>query len=331
MRLTRAQESAVFLAVTLLVSWAIGAVWLLDERRGFLLRILMCVPGTVGLGCAWLFHRETPRAEGFAFTRVSHWAVAMGLPLLYMVALLALAFSLRSLLGADFIHYTPEAVHRRLALLGSHAGLGALGLALARFAWLAAPWLLIALAVRGRWVSRVGEALPPSLQWLRWGVVGLIALPMIPEGLPGELGEEVGWRGYFVRRWADRPLVAFGVLFLAWPAFHLPIVFSSTQRGHLAQNLTFLLAIGLAASLFQAVYLWTRSVWPCALLHLGWNLVNPTVLGNVYTGRPGLFSGAVWVFNGEGVLGAVVMGAVAFAMVRRWRAVSANQPVDQPA
>ena len=91
-----------FLGVTLLVSWTLGAIWLQDERRFLLIR----------LACAWAFQRETPRAAGFAFTRASHWALSgLGLPLLYMVVLLALAYCLlRPLLGADFIHYTPEAV-----------------------------------------------------------------------------------------------------------------------------------------------------------------------------------------------------------------------------
>ncbi|WP_163997565.1 CPBP family intramembrane glutamic endopeptidase [Pyxidicoccus caerfyrddinensis] len=329
MRLSRLQESAVFVCVTLLVSWGIGALWLQDESRYLLLRVLMCVPGVVGLACAWLFRRETPAAAGFAFTRPIHWGVAMGLPLLYAGVLVAFAYALRPLLGADFIHYTPEAVQRGMDGLGQHTGPGALGVMLAILLWVSAPWLLVALAVRFNWVRRAGAALPAPVSGLKWGVAGLLAALFVPFGLPGELGEEVGWRGYLVRRWEDRPLVALGILSVVWPAFHLPIIFSSTQRGHLAQNVTFLLAIAAAAALFQAVYLWTRSVWPCAVLHLAWNLVNPTVLGSVYSGRPGLFSGSVWVFNGEGLLGAVVMGAVTLALVWRWRARTLATPARE--
>ncbi|QSQ22514.1 CPBP family intramembrane metalloprotease [Pyxidicoccus parkwayensis] len=323
---SRARESAVFIGVTLLVSWGLGALWLQDESRYILLRMLMCVPGVVGLACAWFFRRESPAAAGFGFTRSVHWGVAAGLPLLYALVLVVLAYALRPLLGPDFIHYTPEALERSLPGLGPYTGLGALGLMLVLLPVISAPWLLVALAVRFGWVRKAGAALPAGVSWLKWGVAGLLAALFVPFGLPGELGEEVGWRGYLVRRWEDRPLVALGILSVVWPAFHLPILFSTTQRGHVAQNVTFLLAIGAAAAMFQAVYLWTRSVWPCAVLHLAWNLINPTVLGNVYSGKPGLFSGSVWVFNGEGVLGAVVMGAVTLGLVWRWRARAPVSP-----
>lgn len=320
MALSRARETAVFVCVTLLVSWGLGVLWLQDERRYHVLRLMMCVPGLVGLGCAWLFRRESPAAAGFAFTRPVHWLVPMGIPLLYAAVLAALAYALRPLLGPDFIRYTPEALTRGMDWLGHATGPGALGLLLVMMQLVTVPWLLAALAVRFGWVRGVGAALPASVSWLKWGVAGVLTALILPFGLPGELGEEVGWRGYLVRRWEDRPMVALGILSVVWPAFHLPVLFSSTQRGHVAQNVTFLLAIGAAAAMFQAVYLWTRSVWPCALLHLSWNFFNPAVLGNVYSGRPGLFSGSVWVFNGEGLLGAVVMGAVTLALVWRWRA-----------
>jgi hypothetical protein len=47
-----------------------------------------------------------------------------------------------------------------------------------------------------------------------------------------------------------------------------------------------------------------RSVWPCALFHLSWNVFNPMLLGDVYAGHPGLFGLllhgllAVWLFRG---------------------------------
>jgi hypothetical protein len=48
-----------------------------------------------------------------------------------------------------------------------------------------------------------------------------------------------------------------------------------------------------------------------------WNLWNPLWLGDVYQGEPGFFGGSVWFFNGEGVCGAIVNGAVSFVLFRR--------------
>jgi hypothetical protein len=47
----------------------------------------------------------------------------------------------------------------------------------------------------------------------------------------------------------------------------------------------------------------------------------------VYSGRPGLFGGEVWVFNGEGVFGLVLNGLLAVWFFRRWTRVPVAQPV----
>jgi membrane protease YdiL (CAAX protease family) len=137
--------------------------------------------------------------------------------------------------------------------------------------------------------------------------------------LPGELGEEIGWRGYLVRRYRARPLTAAAITMPVWTLFHLPVVFFPAQRGHYLQNAAFLASIAVQAAPIQALFLWSRSVWPCAVFHLAWNTCNELVLGDVYAWAPGLFSGQFWVFNGEGPFGLLLNGVVALCLLRRWR------------
>jgi len=48
------KETVWFIVLALLLSWAVGAWWLRDEHRFVLIRLMMCIPGLVGIGCACL-------------------------------------------------------------------------------------------------------------------------------------------------------------------------------------------------------------------------------------------------------------------------------------
>ncbi len=43
----------------------------------------------------------------------------------------------------------------------------------------------------------------------------------------GDFGEELGWRGYLLRRWEDRPHAAVWISSSGWGLFHLPWLFVS--------------------------------------------------------------------------------------------------------
>jgi hypothetical protein len=317
------KETLWFIALALLLSWGVGAWWLQDERRYLLIRLLMCVPGLVAIGCAWAFRREMPRAAGFEWTGWRPWVAAMAYPWIMVLFCLGLAYGWRLLSGQPtFIVMRPlEAFSFRLS--GTLAFRGAAALAAAAALWVAflLPWLLVAAAYRARWPDRLKAALPPAWAWLHHAFRGALFVPtFLTHGVfPGELGEEMGWRGHLVRRWADRPLVAAAITIPMWASFHLPVVFSSAQKGHPVLNGVFLLSIGAAAVPFAAFYLWSRSVWPCAVLHFSWNLWNPILLGNVYTGRPGLFAGQVRIFNGEALFGLIFNLILALALFAVWR------------
>jgi membrane protease YdiL (CAAX protease family) len=83
--------------------------------------------------------------------------------------------------------------------------------------------------------------------------------------------------------------------------------------------LWFLLSGAAAAAAFQALYLWSGSIWPPALAHLTWNAWNPLLLGNQYGASPSIFGGKIWLINGEGLLGMLVNGGVTLFFVLRWR------------
>ncbi|MCE1203625.1 MAG: CPBP family intramembrane metalloprotease [Holophagaceae bacterium] len=322
------KETLWFIVLALLLSWGVGARWLLDERRFLLIRLLMCVPAFVAMGCAWAFRREAPRAAGFAFSGWRPWLLAMAYPWIMILVCLGLAYLWRALSGrTDFIYLRPLAEFRfGISKNLDFHGLRALGFAAAAWVALLLPWLLAAAAYRAQWPDRLQAALPSSWAWLHHAFRAALFLPtLLLHGIfPGELGEEMGWRGYLVRRWADRPLVAAAITMPVWASFHLPVIFSSAQKGHPVLNTVFLLSIAAAAVPFAALYLWGRSVWPCAVLHFSWNLWNPIVLGNVYTGHAGLFGGQVRIFNGEALFGLIFNAVVAIWLITRWRRMASQ-------
>lgn len=315
-----------FICITLSVSWFIGWLWLLDEARlVFLLRVLMCVPAVVAMICAWVFRRETPRAMGLQFPGWGYWALGLLLPLGYAAVEVALAYAVRLVSGRpDFITFQPESLKGPFGLHGLVVVPAMMGFLLA----VSLTWLLVAVAYRRGWPDRVRASLPKD-----WRVVphffnlALWVPTFYLGGLPGELAEEMGWRGYLVRRWMERPAVAAAITMPVWAVFHLPVIFSSTQRGHVLQNISFLASIAVASVVFAALYMASRSVWPCALFHLSWNVFNPLLLGDVYSGHPGLFGGEVWIFNGEGVFGLLLNGLLSVWFFRRWMRAPVAQPV----
>lgn len=330
--MSRARETWLFAILTLVLCWLLGWMWIRHPERGWLTQWMMCTPGLVGLGLSWLLRREPPAAVGLALTGLLPWGVAFFYPFFMVTAAVLLGYAVRLVTGdAGFIHFQPEAVMTGGWLgLPRQRGLSLLWLRLLRNLWFMAPWLLVALAYKQRWPERLRSRLPARLRGLhhalRWALFGLVlwAFPG-PLAPPGAIGEELGWRGTLVRRWADRPLIAVAITAPLWAAFHLPVVFRPAQAGQLLQNLTFLLSIAAAAAPFAALYLWSRSVWPCVVLHFNWNFWNPFVLGDVYGGGAGLFGGAVWAINGEGLFGLLINGAVSVWLIARWRRLERSE------
>jgi hypothetical protein len=312
---SRRTETVLFAAITLALAYSLGAAFILTgARHPLIIHLLMCVPGAVALTLMWLLRREPPRTVGFAFTEGGSWAIAALYPLAVVVAALILAYGVRTIGDhREFIVFEPSNVQN--VILG-HRFQG-LPNAPAMALWLLLNlflWLLIALAYRR---GRIYSLTTRALLWLP-----IFVVPFVPFGqpfdLPGELGEEIGWRGYLVRRYAQQPLTAAAITMPVWALFHVPVIFFSAQRGQYLQNAAFLASIAVQAVIVQAIYLRSHSVWPCAVFHLSWNTWNPIFLGDVYAWSPGFFSGQFWIFNGEGPFGLLLNGAVALWLLYRW-------------
>lgn len=324
--MSRSRETALFVFLTLLGSYAIGWHWIHHPQQGWLTQWMMCLPAFVGLGLSALLRREPPRAVGLAYIGALPWLVAFLYPFV-MVALAALlAYGVRGVTSDEsFIRFQPQAVQTGGWLGMPRApGLSFLWVRVLRNLWALAPWLLVAVIYRLGWPERIAARLPAAIRPLHHALRALLGAFVVysypgPLGPPGAIGEELGWRGTLVRRYADRPLLAIAITAPVWAAFHLPVVFAPGQAGHGLQNLVFLLSIAAAAGPFAALYLWSRSVWPCVVLHFTWNTWNPFFLGDVYGGGAGVFGGAVWAFNGEGLFGLFINGGVTLWLVRRYR------------
>ena len=243
-------------------------------------------------------------------------------PFIMVAFCLLLAYWWRAVSGqADFIVFQPQALTVHLTKTHVLHGFHVLAFYAAIWSISLLPWLLVAGAYRWGWADKLKARLSSRWSWLHHPFRILLFVPtFLTHGIfPGDLGEEIGWRGYLVRRWVDRPLVAAAITMPVWASFHIPIIFSTTQKGHPVLNTVFLLSIAVAAVPFAAFYRWGRSVWPCAVLHFSWNVWNPILLGNVYTDHPGLFGGQMRIFNGEALFGLIFNGLIAAWLILKWR------------
>jgi membrane protease YdiL (CAAX protease family) len=223
------------------------------------------------------------------------------------------------------IHFQPETV--RMNVFGiSASGLALVPLRLGRQLYIMLPWIALAIAYRYQLPERLGHGRHVARAVLWTGVLALYPGPWwLP---PGTVGEELGWRGFLVRIWHDRPLTALGLSASAWAAFHLPIVVLMPPLHAVVPALAFLASIAAGAAAFMALYLWSRSVWPPIVAHLTWNFWNPFFLGDQYGPGASIFGGKLWLINAEGLLGLIVNGAITVALVRHWRARARSAPAE---
>ncbi len=320
--MTRPRQTAVFLAIALGGSYAIGIVWVRHPSWGWLSQFLMWTPGIAGLLVQGL-RREPPRTMGFAIGRPLPWLVAFVFPFCVIATCVVLAYALRAITGADIIHFQPEVVTRML--FGTKAtGLDLVPVLLTRNLMLIAPWLVLALAYQYKLPERLGAGRHAVRAALWAGVFWFNPGPWwLP---PGSIGEELGWRGWLVRTWRDRPVTGLALSACAWAAFHVPVIVLQEPLHSVIPAAAFLFSIAAAAAAFQALYLVSGSVWPPAIAHFTWNTWNPLLLGSQYGGGPSIFSGEIWLINGEGVLGMVVNATITIALIRYWLRRRPAQP-----
>src|SRR5690242_13139 len=108
-RLTRAQQTILFLVIALGGSYAIGAVWVAHPSWGWLSQYLMWTPGIAAL-VLQAVRREPPRELGFRFTGAAPWVAAFLFPFAMIAACVGIGYLLRAITGTDVIHFQPEVV-----------------------------------------------------------------------------------------------------------------------------------------------------------------------------------------------------------------------------
>lgn len=127
--------------------------------------------------------------------------------------------------------------------------------------------------------------------------------------LSGVLGEEYGWRGYLLPeltkiKGKTKATIIVGIV---WALYHVPVVYLLAKTTGSSNPL--LLCLIQAAVIFTlsfplsyCFYL-SGNILPVLLFHSIWNILNTTILGDIYRKEQGIIEGNLFYINGEGVLG----------------------------
>ncbi|MBS2025771.1 MAG: CPBP family intramembrane metalloprotease [Deltaproteobacteria bacterium] len=314
--MSRTRQTVLYAVLALGLGELVGWLWIASPGKGWLTQFLMWTPGVAALLLTTLVRKEPPRALGFSFTGTGPWLAAYLYPFGVFTGCIALAYACDAVLRTQLIVFHPE-VMKATFFGAEHQGLSLLGWRFLSSLLVMLPWLVLALAYRFQVPERFGRARPLAafLLWAQvfWFNPGRWWIP------PGTIGEELGWRGFVVRLWKDRPLTSLALTSAMWAAFHLPVVIHEEPLHAFVPALAFLASIAAAAAVFQALYLWSGSVWPPIVAHFSWNFWNPFILGNQYGPSKSVFGGVIWVINGEGLFGLVFNGLLTVFLVLMWR------------
>jgi membrane protease YdiL (CAAX protease family) len=175
------------------------------------------------------------------------------------------------------------------------------------------PVAFIAIAATVALTTGIGTYNPGGGEFSYVGPVLLFPVFLVFAGLLS-YGEELGWRGYLLPDLTERfgPIAATVIVGIVWAVYHFPALYFGAQATGLGNPVTtsfIQMGAVLAVAAFPfsyAYYLSNGSVVPPVILHLTWNLLNPFVLGNVYTNVEGFIAGQVILISGEGLLGLVI-------------------------
>ncbi|MFK9093950.1 CPBP family intramembrane glutamic endopeptidase [Bacillus salipaludis] len=139
------------------------------------------------------------------------------------------------------------------------------------------------------------------------------------------LGEEYGWRGYllpkFTTQWGKTKATI--ILGIIWALYHVPAVFFLAKATGISHPwLICLIQAGCVFAItfpFSYCYYLSGNIIPVLFLHSVWNVINKTVLGDIYTNKHGMINGSIILFNGEGLLGLVLGGLFIYWFIRQFQ------------
>jgi membrane protease YdiL (CAAX protease family) len=201
---------------------------------------------------------------------------------------------------------------------------GSFSLGLSRSGWhswgLALLLPLVVLAVTyglGWWSGAAGFVAPTGTGWLPNLIISLLLNLLII--VPLVIGEEIGFRGYFLPRLRDlgstKAVVVSGFLHGAW---HLPLIFLTsfylTEGNRILTIPLFLMLLTASGMMSGVLRLSTNSLWPSIVLHATFN----TFLGGFATLTAASSPLTIYIIGESGVLTLAVAAGVAFWFLQRW-------------
>lgn len=181
-----------------------------------------------------------------------------------------------------------------------HAG----GFRIAHFKWIllacVVPALYIGISYGLFWILFPGSLNMDNTSVLRLIIMSVLGILI---GVLTAIGEEIGWRGYFVPALLERVGLKKALLFtsLFWGVWHLPILISGMYMPGTPvwyKVPAFLLMIMPVGILCGLVSVKTRSLWPATFLHAAHNALDQTVFGPItvadnkmfYVSETGIFT-----------------------------------------
>jgi membrane protease YdiL (CAAX protease family) len=145
------------------------------------------------------------------------------------------------------------------------------------------------------------------------------------------LGEEIGWRGYLLPSLAEKytKIKATVITGIVWALFHLPVVYLLAKVEKVPNpGVVALVQAGtvfVISFAFAYIFFLSRNLIPVILFHAIWNEFNPFVLGNLYKNEPGILKGDIFVQNGEGVMGLIVMTVIGVFFIYKISSMKENK------
>jgi membrane protease YdiL (CAAX protease family) len=180
------------------------------------------------------------------------------------------------------------------------------------------PLVVLALTYGLGWWSGAAEFVAPTgTDWLPNLIINLLINLLVI--VPLVVGEEIGFRGYFLPRLRElgstKAVLISGFLHGTW---HLPLIFLTsfylTEGNRLLTIPLFLMLLTASGVMSGVLRLTTDSLWPSVVLHATFN----AFLGVFATLTAASSPLSIYIIGESGVLTLVVAAGVAFWFLRRW-------------
>lgn len=215
---------------------------------------------------------------------------------------------------------------------------GPFSLGLSRSGWhrwgpaLLLPLVVLTITYGLAWLSSAASFLAPTGDgWFPNLIITILSNLLII--IPLVLGEEIGFRGYFLPRLREmgptKAVVISGFLHGTW---HLPLIlltsFYLTEGNRLLTIPLFLMLLTASGMMSGVLRLTTDSLWPSVILHASFN----AFLGVFATLSAASSPLSIYIIGESGILTLAVATGAAFWFLQRWlNKRSANLDLVKPA